>query len=120
MAIITHLARFILPTLAITAVLSTYLLAYNNGYLSMLFSAISAPNATIPDLNLPLKTNYTGIHELDKVFAQFVVVFSAIVGGTRPEATLQGVHFLGQGLAIWVLVCVEGYRVGNAWKAISL
>jgi len=114
------LAKLTLPILTIFAVTGTFILSYNNGFLAQLQSYQAAPSPNLPDSHFALKNHWTGIGPIDKLCVQFIAFFWPVLNGLNPSLSLQGVHFLGQGYAIWTLVLVEGFREGNKGKLVAL
>lgn len=113
-------AKITLPLLAVIGVLGTFKLAKDNGFIDLLNASLASARPTLPDSILPLRTRWTGIAAIDKQAATFVSFFWACLDGKTPALSLQAVHFMGQGTALWVLLLVESFRVGNAWRLVSL
>lgn len=122
-----HLATRILPALAALSTL-TFLLSQTNGFLPQLLSLESSshpflpssPNSSPTNAILSLKNHWTGIKPIDKLCVQFIAFFWPVINGENVALTVQGVHFLGQGYVVWMLLLVEGWRAGNRGKLVSL
>jgi hypothetical protein len=62
---------------------------------------------------------FTGVKGIDDLFNFFVAFFWPCVDGNNPGISLLSIVFAGQMLAGWALIIMEGYRAGNAGRAIS-
>jgi len=113
-------AKLTLPILSILAITGTFILSYNNGFLAQLQSYQAAPSPNLPDSTYPLRNHWIGISPIDKLCVQFIAFFWPVLNGENPSLSLQGVHFLGQGYAIWTLVLVEGWREGSRGRWVGL
>lgn len=118
MVLMMTAAKLTLPVLITVAVFGTHQLANKNGLFALVDSAIAVKQA--PDVDYALLTRWTGFESVDKLFSLMTAFFLPSVNGKHPTVTLQGVHFFGQLLSLYILMVVESFRVGNAWKAVSL
>lgn len=114
------LAKLTLPLLAALALYSTFYQSTLNGFIPYLRALQSSRSPYLPDSTFPLRAHWTGIPVLDRLAVQFIAFFWPVLDGANPSFSLQAVHFLGQGYAIWTLLVVEAFRVGNTWRAVSL
>jgi hypothetical protein len=73
----------------------------------------------IPGSDQPLRLRFTGFAPLDYWFTIMVLFFWEALDGSHPATSLAGIYFLGQLVAIWTLVWVEGSRAGNRGLAVS-
>jgi len=113
------LAKFTLPLLAALALYSTFYQSTLNDFIPYLRTLQASASPYLPDSSLPLRAHWTGILVLDRLAVQFIAFFWPVLSGEHPAFSLQAVHFLGQGYAIWTLLLVEAFRVGNTWRAVS-
>lgn len=111
-------AKLILPCLAIVAFWSTLKLASDNETFALIEKTVSTRK--FPDSEIPLLWQWTGIESVDDIFRLMVNIIYPLYDGKNPKNTLQAVHFFGQLVSIYVLMMVESFRVGNAWKGVSL
>lgn len=111
-------AKLLLPVLAVFGVICTFKLANDIGMMDMIEQAIA--RRTVPDSSLPMRTVWTGISGLDNALSMTVCIFAPITDGNHPTLAALGAHFSGQITAIWVVLVLESFRVGNAWRVISL
>lgn len=118
MVLTMTLAKSALPLLITAAVYGTHKLANENGLFALIDSAIAARQA--PDVDYALQTHWTGIEGIDNLFSLLLTFFLPAVNGKHPTVTLQGAYFFGQLISLYTLMVVESFRVGNAWKAVSL
>ena len=62
----------------------------------------------------------TGIDALDKQLKVLISFFWPVIDGSRPDVSLHAMNFAFQGVAMWLLLVVEGLRFGNKGRAVSL
>ncbi|KAL2391327.1 hypothetical protein RJ035_000363 [Blastomyces gilchristii] len=107
----TGAIRYLLPLLSIFAVYSIFIFAHRNGFISMLQHAIA--DGILPETDERLRTDITGVHALDQLFANLIPFFWPVVDGGSPSATLYGLKFSGAIGSLWSLVLLETFRAGN-------
>jgi hypothetical protein len=81
---------------------------------------MSASPRILPGSLTSLRSHYTGIYALDEWLVGLVIVFWETVCGSVPKLSLFAVYMAGQCLATHTIVTLEGLRVGNKGRAISL
>ncbi|KAK5140539.1 hypothetical protein LTR04_002954 [Oleoguttula sp. CCFEE 6159] len=109
----------LLVLLAIIGALGTWGLAMKNGQFSLIESALTASTPLLPSSNVPMKTHWSGIRAVDKQLTLLNMFFWPVVDGSNLAASLQALKFAGEFTGIWVLLEVEGFRVGNRLRLIS-
>ncbi|KAL2383073.1 hypothetical protein RJZ90_002870 [Blastomyces dermatitidis] len=67
----------------------------------------------LPETDERLRTDITGVHALDQLFANLIPFFWPVVDGGSPSATLYGLKFSGAIGSLWSLVLLETFRAGN-------
>ena len=78
---------------------------------------LHAPGADIPGpTKVPMKQTYTGIRFIDNQLIDLVAFFYTAIDGNRADVSLAGLDFGGQVVAAWVLMVIEGLRLGNKGK----
>ena len=100
--------------------LGTWQFSFDNGANAMFTEASTISNPTLPGTNIPMRENWTGIAQVDETFRLFLAIFWPIFNGGLPELSLMSFHFYGQMITVWMLILVEGFRVANTWRLISL
>jgi hypothetical protein len=65
-------------------------------------------------------TSFAGYDPPDGLLATLLVFFWPVVDGENPGASLIGFVFVGQAVAMWIVMVLEGLRKGNAGRVISL
>lgn len=114
-------ARFILPLLAVAGYYCTYGLSERTGYFNLLRQVRDTEPQLLPGTKAPIKLEYTGIHyPVDHLLAMLATVFWPIVDGSYPHTSLQAFEFAGQAVSLWAVLEIEGRRLGNKWRLISL
>jgi hypothetical protein len=89
---------------------------YTNGLLKIL-ADLHLPGASIPGPTFaPMRQRYTGIKIIDTQLTTLVGFFFTAVDGNRADVSLIGLDFGSQVVAAWMLLTIEGMRVGNKGK----
>lgn len=111
--LITKIALLIL---AAAAFWTLWGFPYTNGLLSML-GDLPKPGAYLPGpTQIPMKQRYTGIKVVDDRLTVLVGFFYTAIDGNRVDVSLHGLDLGGQVVAAWILMVVEGMRMGNRGK----
>lgn len=110
-------AKALLVAVLITAVFGTHILMLENGLIDRMRAAVESKQ--ILESEYTLRMSWTGITPLDNFLSLMVCFFAVVDWRTHLPLFVQGLHFLGQLAAIWILVIVEGLRAGNARKAVA-
>lgn len=74
----------------------------------------------LPGTRAPLKRHFTGIKRIDYELTILTLFFWEQVDGSLPHASLFCFMFAGQAVAAWSLIYVEGRRLSNQWRIVSL
>ncbi|KAL1847750.1 hypothetical protein Plec18170_008411 [Paecilomyces lecythidis] len=112
------LVSYVLFFLSAFALYSEFYFAFSNGLLEL--SDKVAVDKLIPNLdNEPLRTVYTGVELVDRLFILLGTFFWPTVDGNNPALTLHTLAFAGAFGSAWVLILLEGWRKGNAWKLVA-
>lgn len=90
-----------------------------NGWLAMM-EPLLADGGFLPDSQRPIKTRYTGVGAWDKLLALGNIIFANVTDGSRPELSLYAIQFGGQLVPMFLVMIVEGLRVGSAGNVIRL
>ncbi|KAI9716734.1 MAG: hypothetical protein M1828_007540 [Chrysothrix sp. TS-e1954] len=118
MGFIISTTTFALLALTILGYLSTLNFASDNGTASKLLATSQA--SYLPASSISLSPPKTGIAILDDTYFPAAISFSySALSGELPQLSLLSLYFYGQGIAIWMLMLLEGFRVGNAWRLVS-
>lgn len=118
MAVFTSLAKFILPLLVIWSVFAVFLQMFSNGFDKMLDNAFASKQ--LVGSRETMITTWTGFEPVDKFLCLFLNFFYPIFDGKHPTLSLFTLQLSGQFIGTWILLIVESFRVGNAWRAVSL
>ncbi|KIW14707.1 hypothetical protein PV08_07491 [Exophiala spinifera] len=109
-------SQLLLISLSIAGFWTLWVFPYQNGLLQIL-GRQSQPGAVIPGPTIaPMKQTYTGIGPVDKQLTTLVSFFYTAIDGNRADVSLSFLDLGGQVLASWVLIMIEGLRVGNRGK----
>ncbi|KAI4152269.1 MAG: hypothetical protein LQ340_003016 [Diploschistes diacapsis] len=117
MAVSTGALQFILINLSLFAVYAIWGLFGRNGA-GELLNAFKE-NGNLPASNIPIKTVYTGIPQLDGLFVTLNTFFWQVIDGSAPTLSLQSFQFAGQVWGLWALIMLEGVRAGNKGRVNS-
>ena len=101
-------------------VYSMYGLVYRNGYVKALLDIRDHGSHVLPGSDIPILTTFTGIGPLDKLLTLAGVMFANISDGSTPQLSLYAFHFAGQLVSIFTILLIEGKRMGNKRRLVSL
>ncbi|ORY03479.1 hypothetical protein BCR34DRAFT_492387 [Clohesyomyces aquaticus] len=117
MAIFTQrsnpLFTIILLALSAYAFYATWGISLIDGTLGHMLAIRGAKIPLIPGTHEPLRLHFTGIPPIDYWYTIMVLFFWEAVDGSHPATSLTGIYFLGQLVAVWTLIYVEGNRISN-------
>ncbi|KAJ5199737.1 hypothetical protein N7491_009466 [Penicillium cf. griseofulvum] len=104
--------RYVLFSLSALVFYTVFYFASINGLDAL--ARKSLESGTLPSINAPLRTVYTGVEAVDHVLALLTVFFYPTLDGHNPGLLLHGVEFSGTFGATWTLIVLESWRKGNA------
>jgi hypothetical protein len=91
-----------------------------NGTFDALHKLAAAKPLTLPLSSEIMRLTYTGFAPLDRTLTGIVGFFWICMSGYSSTLGLYSFYMSAQVLPVVVIVLVEGYRVGNAGKLVSL
>lgn len=100
---------------AAVAVWGTWGIAFRTGFLALIKSM-----RVLPVVNVPLHETYTGISPIDKFIQRLHLILYPAVDGTWPGLCLVAWEFSGSFAVTWMVVGLEGLRMGNKEKVLAL
>lgn len=109
--------------LALTLIVGFYTTWYSifqNGTIELMRDVRDRGPHILPGTKAPLKKSYVGIGWIDYQLTVLTLFFWEAVDGSRPAASLFCFGFAGQAAAAWSILYVDGRRLGNRWKLVSL
>ena len=106
--------------LASFAFYSTWYLSFKNGTIGHMQRIRDHGPHLLPGTRAPLKQHFTGIERIDYELTVLTLFFWEQVDGSLPGASLFCFMFAGQAIAAWLLIYVEGRRLSNQWRIVSL
>lgn len=72
----------------------------------------------LPGSDRPLKQVYSGVAGFDRLLAMGNAIFVNVTDGSRPELSLYAIQFGGQIVPFFLVMVIEGLRVGSRTNAI--
>ena len=99
---------------------STWYLVVKNGTTDLMQQIRDHAPHALPGTRAPLKRHFTGIERIDYELTFLTLFFWEQVDGSLPNASLFCFMFAGQSVAAWSLIYVEGRRLSNQWRIVSL
>ncbi|EFZ02991.1 hypothetical protein MAA_00065 [Metarhizium robertsii ARSEF 23] len=108
-------AKLLLALLSLSVFYFIFYFADANGLRALGDAAQHAQ--TLPGLDVPLRTRYTGLAPLDQLLTTLTVFFWPVGDGSQPALTLHSVAFSGTFASAWILVTLESWRKGSAGTA---
>ena len=109
-----------LVLLAAFGLYSTLYLVSENGTIDLMQQIRDHGPHILPGTKAPLKRRFTGIERIDYELTVLTLFFWEQVDGSLPAASLFCFMFAGQAVAAWSLIYVEGRRLSNQWRIVSL
>ncbi|MCJ1469009.1 hypothetical protein MMC07_007641 [Pseudocyphellaria aurata] len=119
MGLLSVCLKLCLLNLCLAGLYTTWYLFLSNGTYSLMIHVRDVGPQVLPGTNAPLKRSYTGIEKLDYQLTVLALFFWELIDGSRPNASLQCFHFVGQITAGWGLLMMEALRNGNRKRIIS-
>jgi hypothetical protein len=110
----------LLSTLFVAGFYTTWGLALQNGLLDTMEEISSAKSPVLPGTKAALNTKITGIKPVDNQLTILGLFAWQFVSGEAPALSIFTLGFGGQLVALLGIQLLESFRVGNAWKAVSL
>lgn len=105
---------FVFPAAAAMGFYGTMKLSRDNGLTdSMLQNVLQSPSY-LPDLTRTPIREWTGVMLIDKYFSFFVTFFWPVITSRDEIVQLQSRHFVGQFVAMWTLLELEGAKSGSS------
>lgn len=114
--LISYLA---LPVVSGLGFFGTLKLGRDNGLTQSIIEIIRKNPSYLPGIrNTPIR-EWTGFTPIDKYFSFFVTFFWPVITSNDDTVRLQSQHFIGQFVAMWTLLEMEGVRSGDSNRLIS-
>lgn len=110
--------KYVVPMIGASALYAIFFFSYQNGLNDMGLEQVESK--TLPGLNDPLRTVYTGVEKIDEILTVLTTFFWTTTDGSHPGLMLHTIGFSGTFGAAWVLVTLESWRRGNAWTIAAL
>ncbi|RDW68949.1 uncharacterized protein DSM5745_08709 [Aspergillus mulundensis] len=73
----------------------------------------------LPASDASLRQTYTGIAPLDRLLTILVIFFWPLTDGSNLSLVIHSIGFSGTFGSAWVLITLESWRRGNAWKLVA-
>ncbi|KAL4946542.1 hypothetical protein BDV06DRAFT_182384 [Aspergillus oleicola] len=110
-------AKLILPLLSLLVFYTIFYFGEINGASKLVKESIAS--GKLPGSDAPLRKIYTGVEPIDEVLTVLTVFFWPTVDGSNLSLLVHSIGFSGTFGSAWVLVSLEAWRKGNAWKVIA-
>ena len=120
MAISLNTTKILLLGLWIFAIYSIGYLTLSNGTTDHLYQTLARDPPLLPGTNQPVKTSFIGIRLIDDYLSLLCIAFWDSLDGSQPHLSLFAFMFMGQYMAGYSLIMIEGARVCNKRRVISL
>ena len=99
---------------------SIWYIALKNGTADHLYERLEQDPLLLPGTEQPVKTTFTGIRLVDDYLSILCIAFWEVLDGSNPQVSLFAFMFMGQFMAGYSLMMIEGVRVCNKWRVIGL
>ncbi|KAL4947030.1 hypothetical protein BDW69DRAFT_179164 [Aspergillus filifer] len=110
-------AKLILPLLSLLVFYTIFYFGEINGANKLVKESIAS--GKLPGSDAPLRKVYTGVEPLDEVLTLLTFFFWPTTDGSNVSLLVHSIGFSGTFGSAWVLVSVEAWRKGNAWKVVA-
>ncbi|KAL4790505.1 hypothetical protein BDV19DRAFT_333247 [Aspergillus venezuelensis] len=110
-------AKLILPLLSLLVFYTIFYFSEINGANKLVKESIASEK--LPGSDAPLRKVYTGVELLDEVLTLLTVFFWPTTDGSNVSLLMHSICFSGTLGSAWVLVSLEAWRKGNAWKVVA-
>ncbi|KAL4813850.1 hypothetical protein BDW67DRAFT_192625 [Aspergillus spinulosporus] len=109
--------KLILPLLSALVFYTIFYLFETNGASKLVKESVAT--GKLPGSDAALRKVYTGIVPLDELLEILVVFFWPTTDGSNLSLLVHTIGFSGTFGSAWVLVTLESWRRGNAWKIVA-
>ncbi|KAL4972915.1 hypothetical protein BDW66DRAFT_169091 [Aspergillus desertorum] len=109
--------KLILPLLSALVFYTIFYTFQINGASKLVRESIAT--GKLPASDASLRKIYTGIAPLDKLLTVLVIFFWPVTDGSNLSLLIHTLGFSGAFGSAWVLVTLESWRRGNAWKIVA-
>jgi hypothetical protein len=109
----TYTSYALLPALSAVGAFGTTILAQRSGLFDSIIANQKQRPALLPNSKARLIRKWTHVPPVDNLLGFLVTFFWPIVDGKDATVSLQSRHFVGQLVAIWSLIEMEGARSGK-------
>lgn len=120
MSFLIKFATLFLITILGFGFYSTWYLIYNNGTVELMRDVRDRGPHILPGTSASLKKDYVGVGWIDDQLTVLTLFFWETVDGSCPAASLFNFMFAGQAAAAWTVLYIEGCRLANRWRIVSL
>ncbi|KAJ6071421.1 hypothetical protein N7499_009435 [Penicillium canescens] len=103
--------RYVLFSLSAFVFYAIFYFSYINGLDELGKKVVES--GTLPTINEPLRSVYTGVEPVDKLLTLLTTFFYPSLDGSNPGLLLHSIGFSGTFGAAWTLVVLESWRKGN-------
>lgn len=91
-----------------------------SGFVQHIRKLLQEEGARLPDSEDLVLKSLTGISFVDKFLASINILSSPFTDGRNPALQLAGFHYLGQSVALYLVLVVESHRTAHQQSPIRL
>lgn len=113
-------ARIAILLLSLAGFWNTWGVGTRTGLSALLKGRLQAELKLLPAAEKPLRTSYTGLPLIDPLLSTFTMLLWPAIDGTWPGLCLFAFEFSGQFSSGWMIVGLEGLRLGNKGTLLTL
>lgn len=93
---------------------------FRSGFVQHIRKLLNEEDSRLPDNDDPVLKHYTGVYYIDRLLATLNILSSPFTDGSNPALQLTGFHYLGQSVALYLVLVVESHRSGYQQSPIRL
>ncbi|KAH6686444.1 hypothetical protein F5X68DRAFT_262223 [Plectosphaerella plurivora] len=86
---------------------------YRSGFARHIRDLIANDPAYLPDTADPIVKQFTGIGPIDRLLVSLNILSSSFTDGANPALQLVGFHYIGQSVALYLLIKIESHRLAH-------
>ena len=112
--------KIALPLISLAGFLSTWGLGARDGFLGLLADRLHSKVQLLPAAEQPVRMTFTGLPLVDPLLQRLTIFLWPAIDGTWPGTSLVAFEFSGQFAGAWMVAGLEGLRLGNKGKLLTL
>lgn len=93
---------------------------YRSGFARHIRELLDNDPSYLPDTADVVVKHFTGVRAVDRLLASLNIISSCFTDGSNPALQLVGFHYIGQSVALYLVLKVESHRLAHQQSPIRL